>query len=352
MRRRVSRLAVGTLTALVAAACSPGPQPVREVRTAPGGPLKLGFLLDNTHERWQRDRQLFTDRAHALGAEVLVAAAEGDQARQNALAEELFDAGIAVLVLVPHSADGAAGIVQAAKSRKIPVISYDRLVRNADVDLYVSFDNVKVGEMQAQYLLNRAPRGRYVLIGGAPTDNNARECRAGQLKVLEPAVRSGAVQVVADPWTPDWQAAEAAKLTAEALDAAKNDVVAVVASNDVTAGGVVQVLRSRSLAGTVLVSGQDAELDAVRRIVAGTQAMTVYKPIGALARLAARAAVQLAHGGPVDASTTVDNGLKKVPASLLDPILVDRSNLDSVLIADGFHTRDAVYPPARQPTPP
>jgi len=312
-----------------------------------GGAVRIGFLLDNTHERWERDRQLFTDRARTLGAEVLVAAAQGDQARQNALAEQLLDAGIKVLVLVPHSADGAAGIVQAAKARKVPVISYDRLVRNADVDLYVSFDNVKVGEMQAQYLLNRAPKGNYVLIGGAPTDNNARECRQGQLKILDPAVQARAVQIVADPWTPNWQAAEAANLTATALDAVKNNVVAVVASNDVTAGGVVETLRARNLAGKVLVSGQDAELEAARRIVAGTQAMTVYKPIGALARLAARAAVQLAHGEAVEASTSVNNGFKKVPTSLLDPILVDRSNLDNILIADGFHTRDAVYGPGR-----
>jgi D-xylose transport system substrate-binding protein len=346
MRRWAGGLGVGVLATLVAVACSPEKKAPSGAGEAPG-PLRIGFLLDNTHERWQRDRQLLTDRARTLGADVIVAAAEGDQARQNALAVQLFDAGIKVLVLVPHSADGAGSIVQAAKLRGIPVISYDRLVRNADVDLYVSFDNVKVGEMQAQYLLNRAPRGRYVLIGGAPTDNNARECRAGQLKVLEPAVRAGAVRIAADPWTPNWQAAEAAKLAAEALDAAHDDVVAIVASNDVTAGGVIEVLRSRSLAGKVLVSGQDAELDAVRRIVAGTQAMTVYKPIGSLARLAARAAVQLAHGERVEAGTTVDNGFKRVPSSLLDPILVDKSNLDNVLIADGFHTRDAIYRPTK-----
>jgi D-xylose transport system substrate-binding protein len=347
MRCTAAAAVGGVLAALLAGGCGRdrgAPTPAARQDRAP---LKIGFLLDNTHERWQRDRQLFTDRARTLGAEVLVAAAEGDQARQNALAEQLFAAGIKVLVLVPHSADGAVGIVQAAKGRHIPVISYDRLARNADVDLYVSFDNVKVGEMQAQYLLNRAPRGNYILIGGAPTDNNARECRQGQLKVLEAAVRSGAVRVVADPWTPNWQASEAADLAARALDASKNDVVAVVASNDVTAGGVVEALQARRLAGKVLVSGQDAELDAVRRIVAGTQAMTVYKPIGALARLAARAAVQLAHGDPVDAGTSVNNGLKNVPTNLLDPILVDLSNLDNVLIADGFHTRDAVYGPGR-----
>ena len=305
--------------------------------------LQIGLLMDTLHERWQRDRDLFIERAQYREANVLVEAAEGDRARQAQLADKLLEAGIRALVIIPNDADAAAEIVEKAKAKKVPVISYDRLVRNADVDLYLGFDSVKIGELQARYLLERAPSGNYLLIGGSPTDSNAKAIREGQLKVLDPAVKRGAIRIVGDGWANNWRADEAAKLTEEGLAKGGGKLSAIVASNDVTAGGAIGVLEQHKLAGKVLVSGQDAELDAVRRIVAGTQIMTVYKTIDGLARMAADAAVRLAKGEPVDAASTVNNGKKDVPARLLDPIAADKSNLDGLLINDGFHTREAIY---------
>jgi D-xylose transport system substrate-binding protein len=163
------------------------------------------------------------------------------------------------------------------------------------------------------------------------------------MKVLEPAIKSKAIRIIGDGWAENWQADAAAKLTEQALDKAKNVVAAIVASNDVTAGGAIGVLEKRGLAGKVLVSGQDAELDAARRIVAGTQAMTVYKSLRTLTRLAARNAVTLAKGEKIDSSSVVNNGKKDVAAMVFDPILVDKENLDGVVIADGFLKRDEVY---------
>lgn len=308
-------------------------------------PLRIAFLMDTLeHERWQRDRDLFTARVKEKGAEVLVEAAERDSARQLAQARSMLDKGVKVLVVVPHDAQRAAEIVEAAKARQVPVVSYDRLIWEADVDLYVSFDNVRVGEMQAQYLASRASKGNYVLIGGAPTDHNAQQLREGQMKVLKPMVDSRAIRIVSSEWATDWSAAEARRLTEEALRKTRNQVSAVVASNDVTAGGAIEALAAANLAGKVLVSGQDAELEAARRIVSGTQVMTVYKPVRALARLAADAAVALAKGEGVPTATTVNNGRRDVPAMLLTPISVDRDTLEGTLIADGFHKREEVYP--------
>ena len=228
------------------------------------------------------------------------------------------------------------------------MVSYDRLIWDADIDLYVSFDNVRVGEMQAQYLVSRATKGNYVLIGGAPTDHNAQQLREGQMKALKPAVDRREVRIVSSEWAADWGAAEARKLTEDALKKTKNQVAAVVASNDITAGGAIEALAAANLAGKVLVSGQDAELDATRRIVAGTQTMTVYKPVRALARLAADAALALAKGESVPTVTTVNNGRKDIPAMLLAPIPVDKEGIDSILIHDGFHKKEAVYA-SRQP---
>ncbi len=184
-----------------------------------------------------------------------------------------------MLVVAPHNAKTTATIVEAAHKLKVPVIAYDRLILDSDVDLYISFDNVKVGELQAEYLVKRKPTGNYVLIGGAPTDNNARLFRDGQMNILKPLVDKGDIKVVADQWAKDWQPVEALKITENALTKNNNQVDAVVASNDGIAGAAIQALGEQKLAGKVLVSGQDAELAGCQRVAAGTQSMTIYKPI-------------------------------------------------------------------------
>ncbi|MEP7075096.1 MAG: substrate-binding domain-containing protein, partial [Acidobacteriota bacterium] len=231
----------------------------------------------------------------------------------------------------------------AAKKQNVPVISYDRLIKNSIPDLYISFDNEKVGELEAQYLVERAPKGNYMLIGGAPTDNNAKLLREGQMKILQPFIDNGSIKIVADPWAKDWLADEALKHTENALTQHNNDIVAIVASNDSTAGGAVEALRGQKLAGKVLVSGQDADLAALQRIVAGTQSMTVYKPISQIAPRAAEAAVALATRTRIETQRTVDNGKAGIQSILLEPIIVDKNNLDDTVIKDGYQKRDDVY---------
>jgi D-xylose transport system substrate-binding protein len=334
-----SAFVIAMLSVLLSA-CGPssGTRPKQEPRP------KIGLLMDTLkeEERWQRDRALFLERAKQLGADVLVEAAERDDARQLQQAESLLARNVQVLVVVPHSAEAAGRIVEAAKKRSVPVISYDRLILKADIDLYLSYDNRSVGEQQAQFLRNRAPKGNYILLGGAPTDHNAKLIREGQLAALEDAVKSGDIKIVADPWTPDWRADEAMELIEAALKKARNQVVAVVASNDVTAGGAIKALEKQGLAGKVLVSGQDANLDAVRRIASGTQTMTVYKPLRPLAREAAATAVQLAKGEKVEGTSTVDNGLKQVQATLFSPLTIHK-DLIPILFSDNFLTREQVY---------
>jgi len=308
------------------------------------GPVRIGISFDSLQlERWQHDRDQFVKRAKELGAEVVIQAADGNDAAQVRQAENLLTQGIDVLVLVPHNAEIAASIVESAKRGNIPVLAYDRLTRDSDVDFYISFDNVKVGELQAKYLLDRVPKGNYLLIGGSPTDNNARMFREGQMNMLKPALARGDVSIVADPWASDWLPSEALRETEDALTHAQNNVAAVVASNDSTAGGAIQALEERGMAGKVLVSGQDADLAGCQRIIAGTQAMTVYKPIAPLANQAADLAVALARHEPIPANGKVNNGFKDVPALLLDPLVVDKGNIDSTVIRDGFVRLQDVY---------
>lgn len=341
MRSLPLLVAVLALSALTLTGCSSGAK-----TGAKGGdqPVVIGLSLDTVREeRWQRDRDEFVKRATELGAVVKVQVANNDDARQNAQCENLLTQGVDVLVVAPHNSESAATIVKSAHQAGVPVIAYDRLINQCDVDLYMSFDNVEVGRLQAGYAVKRVPKGRYQLIAGAPTDNNAHLFRQGQLEVLQPLIDRGDITLVGDQWANDWQPLEALKIMENALTRNANRIDAVVCSNDGLAGGAIQALSEQKLAGKVIVTGQDAELAACQRVLTGTQSMTIYKPIAALARRGAEAAIQLARKQPVaDASATIDNGFKKVPALLIAPVAVDAANMDSTVVADGFHTRAAL----------
>lgn len=333
---RLRTVGIVALSVLLLGGCS---------KNGGGNKIKIGLSLDTLkEERWQHDRDLFVAHAKELGADVLVQAANSDDALQNSQAENLLTEGVNVLVVVPHNGKSAATIVEAAHKVGVPVIAYDRLIRDCDLDLYVTFDPEKVGEEQADYAVKHKPKGNYVLIGGAPTDNNAVLVRQGQMKILQPYIDRGDIKIVADQWATDWQPVEALKIMENALTKNNNKVDAVVVSNDGTAGGVVQALNEQGLAGKVLVTGQDADLAGCQRIVQGTQSMTVYKPLPKLADKAAELAVDMAEKKPItDPMTKLNNGKIDVPSILLPTVEVDKDNLDSTVIADGFQKKEDVY---------
>lgn len=323
----------------------------------PNDPVKIGFSMDTLkEERWQRDKDLVEKRAKEIGAELNVQVANGNDSEQIKQAENMLTQGVDVLIVAPHNGDIAASIVEAAHKQGVPVISYDRLIKNSDVDLYISHQVVKMGEMQAQYLLdhvNKKP-ANFVIVGGSPTDNNALLLHQGQMNVLKPAVDRGDVKIIADEYAKEWQASAALNIVENALTRAHNQVDAVVASNDGTARGAVQALEGQGLAGKVLVSGQDADLASLKLIVEGKQTMTIYKAIQPLASGAVDAAVKLARGEQVATSETIDNAFKKVPAILLEPVAVDRNNLLGSIVKDGYHTLEEIcagLPPEKCPKP-
>jgi D-xylose transport system substrate-binding protein len=300
---------------------------------------KIGFSIDDLRlERWARDRDYFNAAADKLGAKVYVQSADGSEQRQIAQIENLISRGVDVLVIVPYNATVLNNAIREAKKAKIKVVSYDRLILNADVDAYISFDNKAVGELQAQSLVALKPKGNYYLLGGAPTDNNAKILREGQLKVLQPLADKGDIKIVGKQWVKDWSASEAMSIVENALTANGNKIDAIVASNDATAGGAIQALAAQKLAGKVPVSGQDADLAAVRRVIAGTQAMTVYKPLREIATNAANLAVQLVRNQKPAYNAQLDNGFKKVDTLLLKPVLLNKSNVD-LLVKDGFYSQ-------------
>lgn len=313
----------------------------------PGRKPLIGFSLDTLQEeRWQKDRDFLVARAKELGADVLVQSANSDDTRQIADVQGLISNGVDVLVIAPHNGAAMAKAVDMAHEAGIPVISYDRLITGGEPDLYISFDAVKVGEEQARFLLAKLKPGRtlrIVRVFGSKTDNNAHLFKRGQDEALKPYLAKGSVRIVHEDWADNWKPEKAKKIVNAAITRFGRGFDAVLASNDGTAGGAIQALMEEGLVGQVVVTGQDAELSACQRIVRGAQAMTVYKPLSALAGRAAEVAVAMAKGRPVIARADVDNGKIRVPSILLDVVSVTKDNMDATVIKDGFQRREEVF---------
>ena len=307
----------------------------------------IGLSMDTLkEERWQGDRDLFVTRARKLGADVLVQSANSDDTRQISDVQALISRRVDVLVIVPHNGGAMAKAVNMAHDAGIPVLAYDRLITDCDLDLYMTFDNEKVGELQAQFLVDHLPKDRkkkIVRIYGAKTDNNALLYKRGQDKVLAPLIDRGEIEVVHEDWTQDWKPENAKKIASAAITKAGANFDAILASNDGTAGGAIQALSEEGLAGKVLVTGQDAELSACQRIVNGTQAMTIYKPLSQLAKQSAEAATKMARSKPVFALGKINNGKIEVPSILLDVVVVTKENMMDTVVKDGFHKAAEVY---------
>ncbi len=308
------------------------------------GRITVGFSIASfQEERWLTDRDIFISRCSELGADVIVQSANGDAELQEEQCKKLLAQKIDVLVVIPQDSEKAAEIVNEANKSNTPVVAYDRLIRNCALDAYVTYDNIKIGELQAEHLVRKAPEGNYVLLGGARTDYCSIQLREGQMKVLKPYIDRGTIRIVGDEWVKDWNPYEARKIIERTLAENNNNIKAVVASNDGTAGGAIQALAERKLAGKVYVSGQDADLAGCQRIVEGTQSMTVYVPTKAEAEGSAEVAIRLAQGEKFAGNSTTENGKASIPTLLLPPTPVDRENIVDTVIKDGYQKLEEVF---------
>lgn len=305
----------------------------------------VGISMGPSHERWSRDIMYLTQQLELKGAEVIVREATGSETLQAKQAQELIDEGdLDVLVIVPVNSESAGIIVDYAKARDIKVIAYDRIIKNCDLDCYLSFDNVRIGEIQAEYLTKIKPSGKYAILGGAIEDNNSVQLRIGQMNILQPLIIRGDIQVVMDQSIEGWNPDNAYQAVKQYLDKNKK-LDAIIASSDALSKGAARALAEHGLEKDVLLSGQDAQTDACRRIVQGTQTMTVYKVIESLAASTAKIAISLAQGEAIpNTLTTVNNGSKMVPAILLSSIVpVGKENIRMTVIADGFLDENEVF---------
>ena len=314
--------------------------------TGANGKIKIGFSMATLQEeRWQRDRTAFEAHCKKMNVECVVTVADKKADKQANDVDNLLTQGINVLVIAPQDATQAASMVEKAKAQGVPVISYDRLINSDKLDLYVSHQVPVIGRKIAEYALAKVPKGNYIMVYGASTDNNAVIMKKEQLAVLQSAIDSKDISIKADQFITDWKPEEALKMVENALTQNGNNIQAVVVSNDGMAGGVISALEKQGLTGKVLVTGQDAQKDALQNIASGKQSMTVYKPIIPLANAAVEAAIKLAKKESLTDAKPFknDNIGKDIPAILLEIIVVDKDNLMTTVIKDGYATYEDVY---------
>ncbi len=305
--------------------------------------IRLGFSLGTLkEERWLRDRDILLAKAKESGAEIYVQNANNDDNDQLNQVKYLLSKQIDVLIIVPNDLEKASEAVRLAQKNGVKVISYDRLVMNANVDLYLSFDNFAVGRLMAQELANAQPDGNYVILNGALNDNNARQIKQGYESILNESVKNGKIKLLSEVWAQNWLAETGYKSVDELLQKQHN-IDAVLAGNDSLAGAAIEALAEYRLAGKVKVVGQDADLAACQRVVEGTQLMTVYKPIDKLAELTVNMAIKLARGENINIDSRVSDGTYTVPYQFIQPIAVTKENMAATVIKDGFQNQADVY---------
>ena len=297
---------------------------------------KIGLLMGSfVSDRWYLDQKLFIDEVQELGGECLLEIAY-DADEQVERARKLIAAGVKVIVVVPLDGVRGAAITRIARQAGVPIVCYDRPILTEDIAVFLSYDNERVGELQAQYMVKKVPVGKYFLINGPITDHNAILFREGQMKVLKPHIDSGKITIVEYYVMDNWSEINAFEMMNTYLQQKREIPDVILAANDALANGVIQALPEQ-LRGRVLISGQDADLNGVRNILAGNQAMTVYKPIKALAFKAAQLAVDLAKGKKIRAHKQVTYGDVTLNAIFLKPVVVDISNYKETVVSDG-HT--------------
>lgn len=281
------------------------------------------------------DRPFFTERLTELGDyRVLYSNADQDAAKQQAQAEAALASGVAVLVLDPVDSAAAVSIVVAANAAGVPVIAYDRFIDGGEIAYYISFDNESIGRLQGTALVERLAddgvEGGILMVNGSPTDSNAVEFKRG----ANQAVAAGDFPVLAEFDTPDWSPNQAQDWVAAQITQFGERIVGVYAANDGTAGGAIAALKAAGADPFPVVTGQDAELAAIQRIVSGDQYMTVYKDIRAEATLAAELAVALIEGRELTSDLTISG----VPSTLLTAQVITVDTVLSTVVADGIYT--------------
>jgi D-xylose transport system substrate-binding protein len=336
MRRNAYFLVLVTMLGLFLAGCS------RESKK--DDKLTIGILFDFLSvESRVRQRDSLVEFAEEYDVNLVFQNANGDEKTQLQQAENLISQGVDALAILAQNTEACKPIVDGCREAGIPLIVTDRLIANADLDYFVGVNNDVIGYMQVEYMLKQKPEGRWALIAGAPTDPNSRLWHDSWVERLEPYVSSGAITVVADERCDNWDPNIALKHMENILTVNDDRLDVAMVMNDGLGTGVTQALEARGLAGRVLMCGLDGETVAYQRIVQGKQAMTIFLDDVAIAKALLLTSVAAAKKETVTTNGTVNNGFEDVPAYLVEPTVIDKNNLDELIINSGYLSREEIY---------
>jgi D-xylose transport system substrate-binding protein len=304
--------------------------------------VKIGFVLSTMQEeRYQKDKKFFEDAAKKLGAEVVFASADNSERTQSQKVENVLSKGVKALVIQPVNSDAAGALVDVAKKAKVPVIAYDRIIKNADLDYYVTQDSCEVGTLQAEAAAKAVSnKGNVLVLSGQAGHSVAQEITRCNLETLK---KYPEMKVVLQQNHNNWSGSLALATTENALSKYKNDIQVILANNSGMANGAVQAVEAQKLTGKIFIAGADADLTSIRNIIAGKQNFEVFKAIQPLAEKAVEVAVKAAKGEVVTSEAKVNNGKKDVTAFNTPVFAVDKNNFESVVITSGYHTKEAVF---------
>jgi D-xylose transport system substrate-binding protein len=306
--------------------------------------IEIGFLIHSSvNARWKMDIEYLNNRAKELGAKFIMRDAQGDENLQLQQAGELLDLGVDILIVVAANQNTAGGIVRAAHEKGVKVISYDRLIKNADLDYLISFEYKKIGELMVEYVADRVPKGNCIVLWGDANDANAVFIKEGQEKALKSVTEKGQLKIVYKTYVEDWNQSTSKQVMNRILDFSPEKIDAVVASNIPLGLGAYQALSDHGyIHGQVVITGMDATKDFIRSMNEGGMTMSVIKPIKELSYGAIDLAIDVVKNNKINFTTTVNNGRIDVPAKLFAPIVIDKSNYEKVLVEKGFFTKEEI----------
>ena len=304
--------------------------------------VKIGFILSTMQEeRYQRDKKVFEETVEKLGGKVVFASCNNSEQTQAAEVDNLLAQGVQALVIQPVNGDTATAFVKQAKQDGVPVIDYDRLIKNAPIDAYITEDSFKVGQLQAEAAVKHTHgKGNYVVLMGQAGHSVAEARTAGVMSVLK---KHPMVQVVMKQYHPGWSPHLAMQTTENALTKHKNNIQAIIANNSGMAHGAIQALEEQKLIGKVFVAGADSDLAAIRDVVSGKQNFEVFISIQDMARKAAEVAMALAQAKPYAFDSKTSNGYGEINTVNAPVFPVDRPSVEARIIKTGFHTRESVF---------
>ncbi|MBN2353027.1 MAG: substrate-binding domain-containing protein [Spirochaetales bacterium] len=319
---------------------------------AEDGDLTIGLSFSDFHsEFWAKQNEIMRGLLESVGADAITVVANYNAEMQGKRIDSLIERDVDAVIVVAVDGEALIPAVERAAAAGVPVVAFDRLIPSDKLAAYVSFDQYEIGRLQARGVLDRAGKGRFVLLGGGTVDTSARRFRAGQMEILKPLIDRGRIEIVADQWVRNWDPDNAYKIMNNIISATGGEFDAVVASNDGTALGAIDALREHGLAGKVPISGQDATAEACTSIVRGELTMTVFKDFRLLAPAAVDLALRLARREPVPElenrtirELTYDRDYEgTVPCLFIPSVAVDEANLYDEIVASGFQPYDEVY---------